>query len=84
MKRDILALEHKNLVLEEMHGLRFEDLRTFCASQYQQIVELSSQIVVLEKQLLEETNERKRLSKLLTEKTAQFDGLTLEHADKLA
>jgi hypothetical protein len=32
MKRDILALEHKNLALEEMHGLRFEDLRTFCAN----------------------------------------------------
>lgn len=35
MKRDILALETKNLILEETHGLRFEDLRTFCTKQFQ-------------------------------------------------
>ena len=82
MKRDILALESKNLVLEEMHGLRFEDLRTFCSSQYQHIVELSCEIASLKKSLQEETNERNELFKLLTKKTAQFDELTVEHADK--
>ena len=84
MKRDILALENRNLVLEEMHGLRFEDLRTFSASQYQQIVEYISQIAHLKKLLQEETNERNALFKLLTEKTAKFDELALEHADKLS
>lgn len=83
MKRDILALENRNLVLEEMHGLRFEDLRTYCASQHLQAVGLCSQIADLKRQLLEETDERIKLSKLLAEKTAQFDELTLEHADKL-